>query len=318
MRRRLLRSEYGQTAATYALILGGIALVVIVGVLAFGDTLGGLVDSNGQQLRDAGTPSQPAGPAEPIDFPTTLAECLDPDGTPSRSSRASRSARSTSRASRRAFAGRQAGRRPSPEPLERRASATPSCRHARPRVRRSSDSWRGHRMTGRRTSAARRWASGWRGSSTARSSSSRSWWRRRGRTRTTLHAWRRWSASRPSSSGWHTSMHTASRRASPTIRISQGHVCSASPSVRRRSWRPPPAVRRPVAGCLRLALDQSRGVAGNRPRSGRSRAAGHHLCARRGPGSDRDTGRDLREPLPGTRAGWPEATRDPLATAPDT
>ncbi len=78
MRRRLLRSEYGQTAATYALILGGIALVVIVGVLAFGDTLGGLLDSNGQQLRDAGTPSQPAGPAEPIDFPTTLAECLDP------------------------------------------------------------------------------------------------------------------------------------------------------------------------------------------------------------------------------------------------
>jgi Flp pilus assembly pilin Flp len=74
MRARGLERESGQAAAEYALLLGGIALVCIVALMALGGGIGGLFESNGQQL---GTPPRIV-PSEPIQYPTTLEECVDP------------------------------------------------------------------------------------------------------------------------------------------------------------------------------------------------------------------------------------------------
>ena len=76
MRRRPLENESGQALAEYALILAGIAMAVIVALMALGGSVGDLFDSNGRQIVGAGGPRKV--PAMPLVYPTTLEECVDP------------------------------------------------------------------------------------------------------------------------------------------------------------------------------------------------------------------------------------------------
>ena len=70
-----LRREDGQTAAEYALILGGIALVVMALVLVLGVDVRDLFSSTGSSLP---VMSEQSPPVSSGTFPTSIEQCVDP------------------------------------------------------------------------------------------------------------------------------------------------------------------------------------------------------------------------------------------------
>jgi Flp pilus assembly pilin Flp len=75
MQARQLRREDGQTAAEYALILGGIALVVVALVLVLGVDVRDLFTSTGSSLP---VMSEQSPPVSSGTFPTSIEQCSDP------------------------------------------------------------------------------------------------------------------------------------------------------------------------------------------------------------------------------------------------
>jgi len=75
VRTRRLRREDGQTAAEYALMLGGIALVVVALVLVLGVGVRDLFTKSGSSLPVISEQSPPRSSGT---FPTTVEQCLDP------------------------------------------------------------------------------------------------------------------------------------------------------------------------------------------------------------------------------------------------
>ena len=68
--------ESGQTMADYALVLGGIAIVVVVAIVFLGGRIGELFGGTGSSVQPRPAPFTPPQPSG-VSFPATLYDCQD-------------------------------------------------------------------------------------------------------------------------------------------------------------------------------------------------------------------------------------------------
>ena len=70
-----LRAQSGQTMSEYAVILGGLALVVVVAIVFLGGRIGDLFGGTGSSVQQPrAAPFRPPYPSE-VSFPATLQDC---------------------------------------------------------------------------------------------------------------------------------------------------------------------------------------------------------------------------------------------------
>ena len=74
--REELRSQSGQTLADYALILGGIAIVVVVAIVFLGGGIGELFGGTGSSVQPRPATFTPPRPSA-VSFPATLHDCQE-------------------------------------------------------------------------------------------------------------------------------------------------------------------------------------------------------------------------------------------------